>query len=126
MYQYSRLFGTARIPTDNGCQIGQDPNSKHLVVLCKGQFYWFDVLDDNNDLIMTERDVSANLQAIVNDAEQTPIQNAAKGALGVLSTENRKIWSSLREVLGKDEGSNNSDCLNIVDSALFILCLGLH
>jgi carnitine O-acetyltransferase len=123
MYQYSRLFGTARIPTDNGCQIGQDPNSKHIVVLCKGQFYWFDVLDDNNDLIMTERDVSANLQAIVNDAEQTPIQNAAKGALGVLSTENRKIWSSLREVLGKDEGSNNSDCLNIVDSALFILCL---
>jgi len=123
MYQYSRLFGTARIPTDNGCHIGQDPNSKHIVVLCKGQFYWFDVLDDNNDLIMTERDVSTNLQAIVNDAEQTPIQSAAKGALGVLSTENRKIWSSLREVLGKDEGSNNSDCLNIVDSALFLLCL---
>jgi carnitine O-acetyltransferase len=123
MYQYSRLFGTARIPTDNGCQIGQDPNSKHIVVLCKGQFYWFDVMDDNSDLIMTERDVSLNLQAIVNDAEQTPTQNAAKGALGVLSTENRKIWSSLREVLGKDEGSNNSDCLNIVDSALFILCL---
>lgn len=123
MYQYSRLFGTARIPTDNGCQIGQDPNSKHIVVMCKGQFYWFDVLDDNDDLIMTERDVSTNLQAIVHDAEQTPIHNAAKGALGVLSTENRKIWSGLREVLGKDEGSNNSDCLNIVDSALFILCL---
>jgi carnitine O-acetyltransferase len=123
MYQYSRLFGTARIPTDNGCHIGQDPDSKHIVVLCKGQFYWFDVMDDNSDLIMTERDVSLNLQAIVNDAEQTPTQNAAKGALGVLSTENRKVWSSLREVLGKDEGSNNSDCLNIVDGALFILCL---
>lgn len=123
MYQYSRLFGTARIPTENGCQIGQDPNSKHIVVLSKGQFYWFDVLDDNDDLIMTERDVTANLQAIVQDAEQTPIQNAAKGALGVLSTENRKIWWGLRDVLGKDEGSNNSDCLNIVDSALFVLCL---
>ncbi|OQN99579.1 hypothetical protein B0A48_14721 [Cryoendolithus antarcticus] len=123
MYQYSRLFGTARIPTENGCQIGQDPGSKHVVVLCRGQFYWFDVLDDNSDLIMTERDVSVNLQVIVNDAEQTPIYEAAKGALGVLSTENRKIWSSLRDVLGKDEGSNNSDCLNIVDSALFILCL---
>jgi carnitine O-acetyltransferase len=80
-------------------------------------------MDDNNDLIMTEKDVSLNLQVIVNDAEQTPIQDAAKGALGVLSTENRKIWSGLRDLLGKDEGSNNSDCLNIVDSALFILCL---
>lgn len=123
MYQYSRMFGTARIPTDNGCQIGQDPTSKHVVVLCRGQFYWFDVLDDNHDLIMTEKDVSLNLQVIADDAEQMPINEAAKGALGVLSTENRKIWSNLRELISKDEGSNNSDCLNIVDSALFILCL---
>lgn len=123
MYQYSRLFGTARVPTENGCHIGQDPESKHLVVLCHGQFYWFDVLDDNSDLVMTEKDVAINLQTIVDDAQQTPIQEAAKGALGVLSTENRKVWSGLRDVLMRDEGSNNSDCLGIVDSALFILCL---
>lgn len=123
MYQFSRLFGTARVPTDNGCIIGQDSSAKHLVVLCRGQFYWFDVLDSNNDLIMSEKDLSLNLQVIVNDAEQTPIQEAAKGALGVLSTENRKIWSGLRDVLTREEGSNNSECLNIVDTALFILCL---
>ncbi|KAL5399937.1 hypothetical protein PMIN06_005379 [Paraphaeosphaeria minitans] len=123
MYQYSRLFGTARIPTENGCQIGQDPTSKHVVVLCHGQFYWFDVLDENSDLIMTEKDISLNLASIVDDASQIPIREAAKGALGVLSTENRKVWSGLRDVLHREEGSNNSDCLNIVDSALFILCL---
>jgi carnitine O-acetyltransferase len=123
MYQYSRLFGTARIPTENGCQIGQDPDAKHIVVMCHGQFYWFDVLDDNSDLIMTEKDMALNLQVIIDDASQVPIQDAAKGALGVLSTENRKVWSSLRDLLQRDEGSNNSDCLNIVDSALFILCL---
>lgn len=123
MYQYSRLFGTARIPTENGCHIGQDPTSKHIVVLARGQFYWFDVLDDNNDLIMTEKDLSLNLQVIVDDCQQTSIFDAAKGALGVLSTENRKIWSGLRDVLSREEGSNNADCLNLVDSALFILCL---
>ncbi|KAK8179284.1 carnitine acetyl transferase-like protein [Phyllosticta citribraziliensis] len=123
MYQYSRLFGTARIPTENGCQIGQDSNAKHVVVLCHGQFYWFDVLDDNSDLIMTEKDIALNLEVIVEDASQVPIREAAKGALGVLTTENRKIWSGLREVLHREEGSNNSDCLSIVDSALFILCL---
>ncbi|WYZ37347.1 hypothetical protein EsH8_II_000853 [Colletotrichum jinshuiense] len=123
MYQYSRLFGTARVPTDNGCQIEQDPDSKHIIVMCHGQFYWFDVLDDNNDLIMSEKDVSINLQTIIDDAAQTPIQDAAKGALGVLSTENRKIWSGLRDVLTREEGSNNADCLGIVDSALFVLCL---
>ncbi|KAH7412177.1 carnitine acetyl transferase-like protein [Phaeosphaeria sp. MPI-PUGE-AT-0046c] len=123
MYQYSRLFGTARIPTENGCQIGQDPTSKHVVVMCYGQFYWFDVLDDNNDLIMSEKDIALNLSVIVEDAQEMPIQDAAKGALGVLSTENRKTWAGLRDVLHREEGSNNSDSLNIVDSALFILCL---
>lgn len=123
MYQYSRLFGTARIPTDNGCIIGQDSSAKHVVVLCRGQFYWFDVLDDNHDLIMTERDVALNLDVIVEDAQQTPIQEAAKGALGVLSTENRKIWSGLRDILTRDEDSNNAECLQIVDSALFVVCL---
>lgn len=123
MYQYSRLFGTARIPTENGCQIAQDPEAKHIVVMCRGQFYWFDVLDANSDIIMTENDVAQNLQSICNDAQLTPIQEAAKGALGVLSTENRKVWSGLRDVLSEEEHSNNADCLNIVDSALFILCL---
>lgn len=123
MYQYSRLFGTARIPTEHGCQIGQDSSSKHIVVMARGQFYWFDVLDDNNDLIMTEKDVSLNLQVIVEDAQLTPIHEFAKSAVGVLSTENRKIWSSMRDVLSREEGSNNSDSLNIIDSALFVLCL---
>lgn len=123
MYQYSRLFGTARVPTENGCVINQDPRAKHMAVLCRGQIYWFDVLDENHDLIMSEKDISLNLSVIVQDAEQTPIQDAAKGALGVLSTENRKVWSGMRDILTKDEGSNNAECLNIVDSALFILCL---
>ena len=123
MYQYSRLFGTARVPTDAGCQIEQDPDSKHIVIMCHGQFYYFDVLDDNSDLIMTEKDIAINLQTVVDDATQTPIQEAAKGALGVLSTENRKVWSGLRDVLTREQGSNNADCLSIVDTALFVVCL---
>ncbi|RDA93171.1 hypothetical protein CP533_3163 [Ophiocordyceps camponoti-saundersi (nom. inval.)] len=123
MYQISRLFGTARVPTENGCQIMQDPESQHMVVICHGQLYWFDVLDDNSDVIMTEKDLAVNLQTIIDDAAKTPIQEAAKGALGVLSTENRKVWSGLRHVLTKDSESNNADCLKMVDSALFVLCL---
>ena len=123
MYQHSRLFGTARIPTESGCQIVQDPHSRHIVILCKGQFYWFDVFDEKSDLILSEKDLAQNLQVIVEDAQATPIQEAAKGALGVLSTENRKVWSGLRDVISRDECSNNSECLSIVDTALFVLCL---
>lgn len=123
MYQFSRLFGTSRVPTESGCQIEQDPESKHMVVMCHGQIYWFDVLDGNSDVIMTERDIAVNLQTIVDDAAKTPIQDAAKGAVGVLSTENRKVWSGLRDTMTREPESNNADCLHIVDTALFALCL---
>ncbi|CUS11540.1 unnamed protein product [Tuber aestivum] len=124
MYQYPRIFSTARIPTENGCVMQSDPDARHVVVMCHSQFYWFDVLDDNSDIIMAERDVAQNLQAIVDDAATTPIQEAAKSAVGVLSTENRRVWASLREVLTRDGmDSNNTECLRIVDTALFVLCL---
>jgi hypothetical protein len=55
---------------------------------------------------------------------QSPIilpEQVAKGAMGVLSTENRKTWSSIRSSLLHDK--NNASCLQIVDNALFIVCL---
>ena len=101
-----------------------DPTAKHIVVLCHSQFYWFDVLDDNSDIITTERDLQQNLQAIIDDAQMTPVQAAAKSAVGVLSTENRRTWAHLRHVLTRDGSrSNNADCMRIVDTALFVLCL---
>lgn len=67
------------------------PDSRHIVVLRRGQFCtytssflpfnpqlhqpsiadWFDVVDDNNRPVLTEREVLRNLQAIVQDADKT-------------------------------------------------------
>ncbi|KAK9310837.1 hypothetical protein V1524DRAFT_463691, partial [Lipomyces starkeyi] len=40
MYQYSRIFGTARISTENVCMMQSEYSSKHIVVLARSQFYW--------------------------------------------------------------------------------------
>jgi len=65
-----------------------NPESRHLVVLRRGQFCsfllthnrvaclifcldWFDVLDDENKPVLTEREVIRNLQAITTDADKT-------------------------------------------------------
>lgn len=67
------------------------PDANHVVVLRRGQFCesllwvfllhwdyyyvlkdWFDVLDENNLPLLTEREVLRNLQAIVTDADKTP------------------------------------------------------
>nr|GAT52991.1 predicted protein [Mycena chlorophos] len=122
MDQYRRLFGTARIPTERGCKMHVNPDSRHVVVLRRGQFYWFDVLDNENRPLLTEREVIRNLQAIVTDADKTHRSEVARGAIGVLSTENRKEWSRLRATLATTD-HNNASCLDIVDNALFIVCL---
>ncbi|KAJ8519229.1 hypothetical protein ONZ45_g3779 [Pleurotus djamor] len=121
MDQYTRLFGTARIPTQRGCKMKTCDDSRHVVVLRRGQFYWFDCLDDDNRPLLTEREVMRNLQAILADADKTDRTEVARTAVGVLSTENRKIWSRLRSTLSEDK--NNESCLEIIDKALFVVCL---
>ena len=127
MYQYSRLFGSARIPTSKGCVMQSDNSAKHIVVICRSQFYWFDVLDDNNDLIMSEEDIMLNFNTIIEDAQTTPITEAAKSAVGVLTTENRRIWANIRDGLMSTDPdgnlTNNAECLKKVDSSLFVVCL---
>ncbi|KAK1225439.1 carnitine O-acetyltransferase yat1 [Marasmius sp. AFHP31] len=123
MDQYTRLFGTARIPTKKGCRM-EVADSHHIVVLRRGQFYWFDVLDENNLPLLTEREIVRNLQAIVNDADTITRREVALNALGVLSTENRKTWSKIRTVISQDK--HNANCLELVDKALFIVCLDDH
>ncbi|EEQ40354.1 Choline/Carnitine o-acyltransferase family protein [Clavispora lusitaniae] len=123
MYQYSKLFGASRIPTDDGCVMQSDPYSNHIVVLSKSQFYWFDVLDANNNLIMSESDLMSNFTSIIHDSLKTPRNEIAKSSFGVLTTENRRIWAKIRTSPTIVNNSNNSEILSIVDSALFIICL---
>ncbi|KAG6834523.1 hypothetical protein H0H93_009151, partial [Arthromyces matolae] len=138
MDQYKRLFGTSRIPTERGCVMDTKENANHIVVLRRGQFCelflshisisiliaiqdWFEVLDQDSLPVLTEREILRNLQGIVADADKTNRIEVARGAIGVLSTENRKIWSKLRSELASDR--NNASCLEIVDDALFVVCL---
>ncbi|KAF9518299.1 hypothetical protein BS47DRAFT_1371113 [Hydnum rufescens UP504] len=121
MDQYSRLFGTARIPTDRGCRMNVNPQSSNIVIIRRGQFYYFDVLDHKHRPVLTEREILRNLQAIVADADTTPPSEVARGAVGVLTTENRKHWATLRQNLLSTR--TNRSCLEIVDDALFIVCL---
>ncbi|OZJ03582.1 hypothetical protein BZG36_03048 [Bifiguratus adelaidae] len=121
MSQFTRLFGTSRLPTHNGCMMSTSDNSRHIVVLVHSQFYHFEVFDENGKPCLSNRDIVQNLRAIKEDAAKTPINEIAKGAVGVLTTENRKIWAGLRKVLNSTD--ENRDALSVVDSALFIVCL---
>lgn len=46
----------------------------------------------------------------------------AQNALGILTTESRKIWSGLRNQL-INSNKSNAKSLAVVESALFVVCL---
>jgi carnitine O-acetyltransferase len=121
MYQYSKLFGAARIPTSNGCIMQSDPTSNHLVVMSKSQFYWFDVLDSKNHIILSEAELMVNFTSIIRDSLKTSRNDIAKSSFGVLTTENRRIWANTRSQIYNNQ--TNNAILDIIDKALFILCL---
>jgi carnitine O-acetyltransferase len=78
-------------------------------------------MDEQNLSLLTEREILRNLQAIVADADKLPTSEVARNAVGVLTTENRKVWSGLRSTLSRDR--RNAACLRVVDQALFVVCL---
>ncbi|TIB66939.1 hypothetical protein E3P77_01909 [Wallemia ichthyophaga] len=121
MSQYKRLFGTSRIPTQNGCVMRTKGDSKHIIIARKGQFYWFDVIDHENRPLFTEQDLHHNLKSIVDDADSNNSLDASGRSIGVLTTENRKIWSSNRDFLGKN--TDNGKNIDMIDQALFVVCL---
>ncbi|ORE07198.1 acyltransferase ChoActase/COT/CPT [Rhizopus microsporus var. microsporus] len=121
MSQFSRLFATARVPTENGCYIATEEDARHIVVMAQSQFYHFEVFDAEGKIILSEKQIAANLRAIVKDAAETPASSIAERAMGVLTTENRLNWARLRDELQSDE--TNAEALKVVDQALFIVCL---
>lgn len=121
MFQYSRLFGMARIPTSQGCKLRLFAESRHMVVMRRGQFYWFEVLDQESRPLLTEPELVATLKSIVRDADQIAPEQLGRESLGVLSTEKRRTWYAARAKL--EENDHNRSCLAMIDSALFVLCL---
>uniref|UniRef100_K3X4S1 Choline/carnitine acyltransferase domain-containing protein n=1 Tax=Globisporangium ultimum (strain ATCC 200006 / CBS 805.95 / DAOM BR144) TaxID=431595 RepID=K3X4S1_GLOUD len=119
MNQYKRLFGCARMPTAHLDEAFVDDKSKHIVVMCRNQFYWFDVIWEDGVTAITERELVNNLKAIKENAMQATDVEAASQAIGVLTTEHRATWAKLRQKLIV----KNAESLAVIDRALFLVCL---
>lgn len=127
MDQYKKLFGSSRIPPGPGeqsCHLQTDTTSHHVIVMYKSQFYWFDVLDINNDPIFsTPEEMEWNLYSIIMDGNTTKNVNGGTLPFGVFTTESRRVWSNIRDYIYRSEDPSNWKILKIIESALFVICL---
>ena len=122
MNQYWWLFGVSRVPGEDGGRIRHQPDSRHITVLCRGQFYRLDVLEKETGRVIDEDDLIASLQSILEDAYSTPVHQASKTAVGLLTTGNQRLWARCRTALIHN-GLHNGYTLGAIDSSLFALCL---
>ncbi|XP_015278779.1 PREDICTED: carnitine O-palmitoyltransferase 2, mitochondrial [Gekko japonicus] len=113
MSQYFRLFNSTRLPKRNKDELFTDEKARHLLVLRNGNFYTFDVIDRDGN-IMKPSEIQAHLKYILSDNSAAPAFPFA-----CLTTENRDSWASLRQEL---LDSGNEEALRKVDSAIFCLC----
>uniref|UniRef100_A0A182JI10 Choline/carnitine acyltransferase domain-containing protein n=1 Tax=Anopheles atroparvus TaxID=41427 RepID=A0A182JI10_ANOAO len=115
MSQYQGLFGGTRIPELGKDRIYRSDSSRHVLVLRKGNMYAVDVLDEVGN-IEQPATLLARFERILNDTKPP-----AADPLGLLTTENRDRWAAARSHLA--QLGNNAKSLELVDSALFCVCL---
>ncbi|CAM9543692.1 unnamed protein product, partial [Scytosiphon promiscuus] len=97
-------------------------DSRHVVVLCKNQFYCFSGLHADGRVGITEEGLNDIIVAVQEDAAQTGLTDTAAQAVGALTTQTRDEWAVARRRLAAVDESNKR-YLQLVDTALFVLCL---
>ena len=122
MDQFKALFGSCRVPKKDRDVVEVVHDSSHIVVLCHNQFYYFTALWPDGIVAVSEGDIKEILTAILHDADKLDQEVSIKQALGVLTTQPRKKWASLRDSLIQSS-KHNAEALEIIDSALFVLVL---
>lgn len=126
MDQYNKIFGSSRIPPspkEETCHLQTDTTSHHIIVMYKSNFYWFDVLDRNNNPIFnSSEELEYNFYSILSDGDNNQ-NNYSNTPFGVFTTENRRVWSNIRDYIKNDNDQKNWKNLQIIDSALFVICL---
>uniref|UniRef100_A0A8C5NX02 Carnitine O-palmitoyltransferase 2, mitochondrial n=1 Tax=Jaculus jaculus TaxID=51337 RepID=A0A8C5NX02_JACJA len=114
MSQYFRLFNSTRLPKPGRDELFTDAKARHLLVLRRGHFYIFDVLDQDGNIV-SPSEIQAHLRYILTDSSPVP-----EFPLAYLTSENRDVWAEVRQKLVH---GGNGQTLEKVDSAVFCLCL---
>ena len=115
MESYQWMFNECRIPkkpADIPAKYSPTEN-KHILVIRKNQF--FKVMHEVDGQQLNTSELEQQFRRVYEKAEKAP-------AVGVLTTENRDIWTEAREVL-LNAHSSNAKALKDIEAASFVVCL---
>lgn len=125
MYQYGNLFHASRIPGKDSDEFVRFPDARHIVVMCRGLHYWFNVYSSDGTNSLRQEEIAANLRMIREDAWSMTSQECYDNAIGVMTGVGRDEWARVRGLLSQEggDGGSGAQSLRVIDSALFVVCL---
>lgn len=115
MDSYKYMFNCSRMPAKPAdYPVNYNPSENpHILVIRKNQF--FKVLHEIDGKQLNTSELEAQFRKVYEKAEKAP-------AVGILTSENRDVWTDAREVLLKAH-SSNAKALKEIESASFVVCL---
>lgn len=115
MSSYEYMFNCCRIPAKPADypQKYDAAQNKHIVVVRKNQFFKVDHEVDGRQL--TTAELEQTFKRIYQNAEKAP-------AVGLYTSQNRDVWTEVRERLIAAHPSNEG-VLKAIESASFVVCL---
>lgn len=115
MSSYEWMFNCSRIPAkpaDYPEKHSWEEN-KHIIVIRKNQI--FKVMHEVNGKQLNTSELEQQFHRIYQRAEKAP-------GVGILTAENRDVWTNARELLLKAD-STHAAALKTINSASFVVCL---
>ncbi|ELU12917.1 hypothetical protein CAPTEDRAFT_173961, partial [Capitella teleta] len=123
MHLFRYLFGSVRIPQDNIDTIEEYPNSRHVIVFRKGQYFRLDLYTEEEngcDTLLTRQEIHQQLTKICEMADDWIKEMGGRPMpVAALTTQHRSLWAKQRRVLMV----HNKDSLEAVERALFHVSL---
>lgn len=104
--------------TRHGISLRRYTDSRHIMVISRGQYFTVDVLDNSNNIIHDVPNLASIFKYILTDSK-APCTFKKSTALGSLTSHSFRNWKYARKRLQK----KYPDELLLIDSALFVLVL---
>ncbi|XP_005091614.1 peroxisomal carnitine O-octanoyltransferase [Aplysia californica] len=127
MHSFRKLFSSCRIPgiPEDGiaatfrCTGDIEETPKHFVVICRGNFFIVDGVDEDGRVIGINV-IRQSLEEMVRSMESGLIDEAP--GIGVLTSANKNKWSWARDVL-MSISEDNAGNLQLIEQAIFVISL---
>jgi carnitine O-acetyltransferase len=115
MESYQWMFNACRIPAKSRDYPSKFPaqGNQHIIVIRKNQF--FKVMHEVHGKQLNTSELEQQFKRVYEKADRVP-------AVGILTSENRDVWTDARDILLKAH-SSNAKALETIESASFVVCL---